>query len=292
MNNDEPSPKRNSLLQSLRRRFRVQPRDRGELIEILRDAERSNLLDTDLLTMLEGALQVSEMQVRDIMVPRSQMTVVEEGVDPREFLPVVIDSGHSRFPVMNDRKDQVVGILLAKDLLAYLAQPTGERFQLKDVLRPAVFVPESKRLNILLREFRSSRNHLAIVVDEYGGIAGLVSIEDVIEQIVGEIDDEHDVDHENYIKPHGASRFTVKARTPISEFNDYFQTDFSDEEFDTIGGLVLRELGHLPKKGERLEYHGFSFLVLRADRRRIHTLRVLRYQQQDTGEPSAEAGSG
>lgn len=290
--NDDPSPKRISMLQSLRRRFRVQPRDRGELIEILRDAERSNLLDTDLLTMLEGALQVSEMQVRDIMVPRSQMTVVEEGVDPREFLPIVIDSGHSRFPVMNDRKDQVVGILLAKDLLAYLAQPTGERFQLKDVLRPAVFVPESKRLNILLREFRSSRNHLAIVVDEYGGIAGLVSIEDVIEQIVGEIDDEHDVEHENYIKPHGASRFTVKARTPIAEFNEYFQTEFSDEEFDTIGGLVLRELGHLPKKGERLEYRGFSFLVLRADRRRIHTLRVLRYQQQDTGELPAEAGSG
>jgi magnesium and cobalt transporter len=292
MNNDESSPKRPSLLQALRRRFRVQPRDRSDLIEILRDAERANILDTDLLAMLEGALQVSEMQVRDIMVPRSQMTVVEEGVDPREFLPVVIDSGHSRFPVMNERRDQVVGILLAKDLLAYLAQPTGERFQLKDVLRPAVFVPESKRLNVLLREFRASRNHLAIVVDEYGGIAGLVSIEDVIEQIVGEIDDEYDVDHENYIKTHGASRFTVKARTPIAEFNEYFQTSFSDEEYDTIGGLVLRELGHLPKKGERLEYRGFSFLVLRADRRRIHTLRVLRYQQQDSEAVSAEAGSG
>lgn len=284
MTSDSPRTPRPTIGQRLRRLFRVQPRTRAELTDILRDAERNNLLDNDLLTMIEGAMQVSEMQVRDIMVPRSQMIAVEEGVDPREFLPTVIDSGHSRFPVVNDRKDQVVGILLAKDLLAYLAQANGERFQLKDVLRPAVFVPESKRLNVLLREFRTSRNHLAVVVDEYGSVAGLVSIEDVIEQIVGEIDDEHDIDHENYIKPHGASRFTVKARTPIADFNEYFQTDFSDAEFDTIGGLVLREFGHLPKKGERLEYRGFSFLVLRADRRRIHSLRVLRYQTSNSAE--------
>jgi magnesium and cobalt transporter len=278
-------------LQQVRRVFRAEPRDRGELVEVLRDAERSNLVDTDTLAMLEGALQVSEMQVRDIMVPRSQMVVVEEGVDPRDFLPTVIDSGHSRFPVMNDRKDQVVGILLAKDLLAYIAQQSGERFQLKDVLRPAVFVPESKRLNILLREFRSSRNHLAIVVDEYGGVSGLVSIEDVIEQIVGEIEDEHDIDDEDFIKPHGTTRFTVKARTPIADFNEYFNVGFSDEEYDTIGGLVLKELGHLPKKGERLEYKGFSFLVLRADRRRIHTLRVIRQQQPDEA-PAQHAANG
>ncbi|MGQ0658646.1 MAG: HlyC/CorC family transporter [Chromatiales bacterium] len=269
----------------LRQLFRLEPRDRQELLEHFRDAERSNLLDPDTLAMLEGALQVSEMQVRDIMVPRSQMMVVEEGVDPWDFLPTITGSGHSRFPVMNDKQDQVVGILLAKDLLAYLAQRSGQRFQLKDVLRPVVFVPESKRLNILLREFRLSRNHLAIVVDEYGGVAGLVSIEDVIEQIVGEIDDEHDVDRENFIKPHGANRYTVKARTPIVEFNQYFDTDFSDADYDTVGGLVLKELGHLPKKGERLKYQGFSFLVLRADRRRIHTLRVLRQTQPAVTEP-------
>lgn len=283
MSKDDPLPSRPlTWSQRLRRLFRREPRDRSELLEIVRDAEKVNLVDTDTLAMLEGALQVSEMQVRDITVPRSQMVIVEEGVDPRVFLPMVIDSGHSRFPVMNDRRDQVVGILLAKDLLAYLAQPPGERFLLKDVLRPAVFVPESKRLNILLREFRLSRNHLAIVVDEYGGIAGLVSIEDVIEQIVGEIDDEHDIDDENYIKPHGTTRFTVKARTPIADFNEYFNTDLGDKEFDTVGGLVLKQLGHLPKKGERLEYKGFSFLVLRADRRRIHSLRVLRPVQSGT----------
>jgi magnesium and cobalt transporter len=283
MNKDDPDPsKQLTWSKRLRRLIRHEPRDRAELLDLLRDAEKVNLVDPDTLAMLEGALQVSEMQVRDIMVPRSQMVFVEEDVDPREFLRTVIDSGHSRFPVMNDRKDQVVGILLAKDLLAFLAQQLGERFQLKDVLRPAVFVPESKRLNILLREFRLSRNHLAIVVDEYGGVAGLVSIEDVIEQIVGEIDDEHDVGDESYVKPHGATRFTVKARTPIHDFNEYFGTDFSDAEYDTIGGLVLKELGHLPKKGERLEYKGFSFLVLRADRRRIHTLRVLRQQQPES----------
>ncbi|MCG3201441.1 MAG: Magnesium and cobalt efflux protein CorC [Gammaproteobacteria bacterium] len=278
-------------LQRFRRIFRTEPRDRAELVEVLRDAERGNLVDTDTLAMLEGALQVSEMQVRDIMVPRSQMVVVEEGVDPREFLPTVIDSGHSRFPVMNERKDQVVGILLAKDLLAYIAQQSGERFQLKDVLRPAVFVPESKRLNILLREFRSSRNHLAIVVDEYGGVSGLVSIEDVIEQIVGEIEDEHDIEDEDYIKPHGTTRFTVKARTPIADFNEYFNVQFSNEDYDTIGGMVLKELGHLPKKGERLEYKGFSFLVLRADRRRIHTIRVIRHHPPDeAAAPYATSG--
>ena len=282
MTSDDPHLRnKKTWMAWLRRLFRREPSDRQELLEIFRDAEKANLIDLDTLAMLEGGLQVSEMQVRDIMVPRSQMVVVEEGVDPLDFLPTIIDSGHSRFPVMNDKKDQVVGILLAKDLLAYFAGPSEQRFQLKDVLRPVVFVPESKRLNILLREFRSSRNHLAIVVDEYGGVAGLVSIEDVVEQVVGEIEDEHDVEHENFIKPHGANRYTVKARAPIAEFNDYFDTDFSDAEFDTVGGLVLKELGHLPKKGERLEYKGFSFLVLRADRRRIHTLRVLRQLQQE-----------
>src|SRR5581483_8071576 len=192
------------------------------------------------LAMMEGALQVSEMQVRDIMVPRAQMIVVEETAELKEFLPIIIESGHSRFPVV-DRKGQVVGILLAKDLLPFLADKSARRFLHKDVLRPAVFVPESKRLNILLREFRSSRNHLAIVVDEYGGVAGLVSIEDVIEQIVGDIADEHDITDVGFVKPHGANRYTVKARMPIAEFNAYFGTDFNDADVDTIGGLVLRE---------------------------------------------------
>ena len=204
------------------------------------------------------------------------MTVVEEDSDPREFLPAVVESGHSRFPVI-DRKGQVQGILLAKDLLAHFAAPASERFNIRDVLRPAVFVPESKRLNILLREFRLNRVHLAIVVDEYGSAAGLVSIEDVIEQIVGDIDDEHDVSDENYVKAHGANRYTVKARMPVDEFNRYFGTAFSDPDCDTVGGLLLKAFGHLPKRGERLDYQGFTFLVLRADRRRVHTLRVLKH---------------
>ena len=289
-----PAPHTDSPLswfKRLKRAFRREPHSRLEIIDLLRDAERANRIDPDTLAMVEGALQVSEMQVRDIMVPRSQMVAVEDGAEPREYLPTLITSGHSRFPVL-DKKGQALGILLAKDLLAHFAGESGQRFNIKDVLRPAVFVPESKRLNILLREFRSSRNHLAIVVDEYGGVAGLVSIEDVIEQIVGEIDDEHDVANEDFVKPHGGNRYSVKARMPIADFNTYFDTAFSDMEYDTIGGLVLKELGHLPKRGERLDYHGFSFLVQRADRRRIHILRVLRHAQQRPAEaPSRRAAS-
>jgi magnesium and cobalt transporter len=289
-----PSPKselRPSWFKRLKRIFRREAPSRHELVDLLRDAERGNLIDPDTLAMVEGALQVSEMQVRDIMVPRSQMVAVEDGADPREFLPTVIRSGHSRFPVI-DKKGQALGILLAKDLLIHFAGDPGQRFNIKDVLRPAVFVPESKRLNILLREFRSSRNHLAIVVDEYGGVAGLVSIEDVIEQIVGEIDDEHDVADEDFVKPHGGNRYSVKARMPIADFNAYFGAEFSDTDYDTIGGLVLKELGHLPKRGERLNYRGFSFLVQRADRRRIHILRVLRQAQQRPAEaPSRRVAS-
>ncbi|HTT07585.1 MAG TPA: transporter associated domain-containing protein [Gammaproteobacteria bacterium] len=288
MDNDPPPPARGSWFKRLRRALRGGAYTPAELIELLRDAERANLLDTDTLAMMEGALQVSEMQVRDIMVPRAQMIVVEETAELKEFLPIIIESGHSRFPVV-DKKGHVAGILLAKDLLSFLADKTARRFIHKDVLRPAVFVPESKRLNILLREFRSSRNHLAIVVDEYGGVAGLVSIEDVIEQIVGEIADEHDITDVGFVKPHGANRYTVKARMPITEFNTYFGTDFNDADVDTIGGLVLRELGHLPKRGERLTYRGLNFLVSRADRRRIHTLRVLR-PSREAEPPRLAAG--
>ncbi len=250
------------------------PRDREQLVALLRDAEQRNLLDADALLMIEGVLAVSEMRVRDIMVPRSQMAVVERDAHPRAILPVVIESAHSRFPVIGESKDAVVGILLAKDLLAYFAEEGGENFQVRDVVRPAVFIPESKRLNVLLREFRASRNHMAIVVDEYGGVAGLVTIEDVLEEIVGEIADEHDIEDEDFITEHSATNFTVKALTPIQEFNQRFGADFSDEEFDTIGGVLMHHFGRLPKRGETLSLGRLRFKVLRADSRRLHLIQV------------------
>jgi magnesium and cobalt transporter len=255
--------------------------NRPRLIELLRRAESRHLVDGDTLAMLEGALQVSEMHVRDIMIPRSQMVTVVESDDPHELLPTIIESGHSRFPVMDHRHEKVIGILLAKDLLTVVAQ--GEDgFRLKEVLRPAVFVPESKRLNVLLREFRASRNHLAIVVDEYGGPAGLVSIEDVIEQIVGDIDDEYDVEDDEYVRPFRGNRYTVQARMPIADFNTYFGTELSDEDCDTIGGLVIQQFGNQPQRGDSIELGDFQITVLRADKRRVHSLRVLRRE----GPPS------
>ncbi len=250
------------------------PRDREQLVALLRDAEQRNLLDADALLMIEGVLAVSEMRVRDIMVPRSQMAVVERDAHPRAILPVVIESAHSRFPVIGESKDEVVGILLAKDLLAYFAEEGGENFQVRDVVRPAVFIPESKRLNVLLREFRASRNHMAIVVDEYGGVAGLVTIEDVLEEIVGEIADEHDIEDEDFITEHSATNFTVQALTPIQEFNQRCGADFSDEEFDTIGGVLMHHFGRLPKRGETLSLGRLRFKVLRADSRRLHLIQV------------------
>jgi len=285
--NDEPpesGPDKNSPGDRLIGFLTRKPRNRRQLIDVLRGAESAHLIDPDTLATMEGALQVLEMRVRDIMVPRSEMVVVEEGDDPRQFLPTIIESGHSRFPLMDSKRDQVLGILLAKDLLAFFARDGEQEFRIKDVLRPAVFVPESKRLNILLREFRTSRNHMAIVVDEYGGTAGLVSIEDVLEQIVGEIDDEHDSSDEDFIRLHSRSRYTVKARTPMAEFNTYFNTELPDDGFDTIGGLVLKEFGHLPQRGEELDHGAFNFKVLRADKRRIHTLRVVRRPHQDQAE--------
>ncbi len=256
------------------------PADRDQLVELLRNAEHRHLIDPETLVMLEGALNVSQMRVGDIMIPASQMVVIQESADPKDFLPTIIDSGHSRFPLVDEKREQVLGILLAKDLLAYLAGE-DKPFDIKDLIRKPVFVPDSKRLDILLREFRTSRNHIAIVVDEYGGTAGLVSIEDVIEQIVGEIDDEHDIDDEDLIRLHRQNRYTVKARTAIAEFNRYFGTEFTDEEYDTIGGLALKAFGRLPVKGESLKRGGFDFTVLRADRRRIHTLRVSRSEEGD-----------
>lgn len=266
-----------SWYERLAKFLRREPYTRAQIVDALRAAERSHLIDPDTLATMEGALQMLDMRVRDIMIPRAEMVVLEEGADPRQYLGVVIESGHSRFPLMDAPRDQAVGILMAKDLLAFLAQ--GEaHFDIKDVVRPPVFVPESKRLNILLREFRTSRNHMAIVVDEYGGTAGLVSIEDVLEQIVGEIDDEHDVGEEYDIRPHGRNRFTIRARTPVEDFNEYFGTRFEDKEYDTLGGLVLKLFGRVPRRGEELDYGGFNFKILRADQRRVHLMRVVRTQ--------------
>jgi len=265
----------------LSRLLRRRPKERTELIEVLHDAEGEHLIDADTAGMMEGALLVSELKVRDIMIPRSQMVFIEVDQSPREFLPAVIDSAHSRFPVVDGRHEKVLGVLLAKDLLPLAADPKYP-FSIRDVLRPAVFVPESKRLNILLREFRLSRNHLAIVVDEYGEISGLVSIEDVIEQIVGDIDDEYDVDDEEYIRQHRANRYTLKARTPIANFNEFFGVMLPDTQYDTIGGLVVHHFGRVPTRGDEIEFEGFNFKVLRADRRRVLTLRALRLQPSPT----------
>lgn len=265
------------------------PQDRQQLWELLTRSEQQGLLDSDTLAMFEGALNVSEMQVRDIMVPRAQMVVLEEDMEPDRILPLVVESGHSRFPVLDERHERVLGILLAKDLLNLLANGGQERFDIKDFTRPAVFVPESKRLNVLLREFRTSRNHLAVVVDEYGGPAGIVTIEDVIEQIVGEIDDEHDIDEEVFVKQHRGERYTVLARMPVDQFNAHFGSELPEEEFDTIGGLLVQRFGHVPKRGEKLYYGGFDFKILRADKRRPHLLRVVR---QPAGQSPDAAGAG
>lgn len=273
-----------SWLQRWLQGFAGDPRDLDELVKLLRDAQQNELYDRDALRMLEGVLHVSEWQVRDIMIPRAHMVSVERDDDPRELLRVIIDSGHSRFPVVGENRDEVVGILLAKDMLRFFAENGEKRFDIRECLRPAVFIPESKRLNILLKEFRANRNHMAIVVDEYGGVSGLITIEDVIEQIVGDIDDEHDIVEDLYIQNEGDSRYRVRALTRIEDFNDYFEIALSDEEYDTIGGLIMHELGRLPRRGESLEFGGFEFKVLRADRRRIETVQVRPLQSMTEGE--------
>ena len=251
-----------------------EPQDLDQLEGVLADAKDRGLIDGEVLRMLEGVLEVSEIQVRDVMVPRSQMVVVQRDDPPDRILPVVIESGHSRFPVVGEDRDEVVGILLAKDLLRFFAQSAESEFDIRECVRPAVFIPEAKRLNVLLKEFRVSHNHMAIVVDEYGGVSGLLTIEDVLEQIVGDIGDEYDVDETEGIRKEGERTFAVPALTRIEEFNSVFGTRFSDEEFDTIGGLVLHELGRMPRRGEAVEIGGLELKVLRADRRRIDALRV------------------
>jgi len=252
-----------------------EPRNRDHILQILRVAKEKELLDAEALSMIEGVFQVAEMQVRDIMIPRSTMVVVQRSSSLEDMLTTVTRSGHSRFPVIDDSRDSVMGILLAKDLLRYCAINEKDALDLQDILRPPIFIPESKRLNVLLKEFRHNRNHMAIVVDEYGGVAGLVTIEDVLEQIVGEIDDEHDVYEEAYsILRHSDDRYTIKALAPIDEFNETFDTEYSDEDFDTVGGLVMQAFGHLPKRDEVVEVDQFRFKVLHANNRRIGLLEM------------------
>lgn len=279
-----PSGPPAGLLRGLLERIKRRKIDRDGLVEILRDAETDHVIDNDTVEMMVGALLVSEIKVQDIMVPRSEIVSIGEDAEPADFLPEVIESGHSRFPVFDHEREHVLGILLAKDLLT-LAMSPEQTLDIGDMLRPVSFVPESKRLNILLREFRARRNHLAVVVDEYGSISGIVTIEDVIEQIVGDIDDEHDLAEEDNIRRHRDERYTVKARTSLREFNEFFDLQWSSEDYDTIGGLVIHELGHLPRRGEELDYAGISFKVLRADRRRVRLLRVIRKAREATSEP-------
>jgi len=268
--NDQSRP---SLLERLSLLLMREPGDRSELTQLLRSAYSRNLLDADALSIIEGALTVSEMAVRDIMVPRAQVDFIDINEPVEKFVKQVIATAHSRFPVIDQNRDDVIGVLLAKDLLRFYAGE--EEFNVREMLRPAVFVPEAKRLNVLLREFRASRNHMAIVLDEYGGVAGLVTIEDVLEQIVGDIEDEYDFDEaSDNILPEPGGRHRVKAITQIADFNSAFGTAFPDEAADTIGGFLIQHLGRLPKRGESVVIDALRFQVLRADSRRVYTLLV------------------
>lgn len=250
-----------------------EPKSQEELLQIIKEAAKNHVLDPEALEIIEGALGVSHLQVREIMVPRSQMVVIKCDEKPREFLPKVIESGHSRFPVIGESMDEIKGILLAKDLLPLILEPR-EGFNLAEILRPANIIPESKRLNVLLKEFREKRYHMALVIDEYGGVSGLVTIEDILEEIVGDIEDETDDDEEDFIRQVTERDFILKALTPIEEFNDYFKASFSDDEFDTIGGILTHAFGHMPTRNEVVELAGFTFRVLYADNRQIHLVRL------------------
>ncbi|MEH6822679.1 MAG: transporter associated domain-containing protein [Motiliproteus sp.] len=271
-----------SWLARLTQVFSDEPRDRDELMTVLNNAVESQVLDSEVLAIIEGAMEVADMQVRDIMIPRPQMVVIDSTLTPQQFLPEMIAASHSRFPVIGESPDEVIGILLAKDLLPYILKGGIDRFKIQDTLRPAAFVPESKRLNILLSEFRATRNHMAIVVDEYGGISGLITIEDVLEQIVGEIEDEFDADDEDApIKQIEDNAYIVKALTEIDDFNEFFNSHLDDVEFDTIGGIITQHFGHLPQRDETVDLEGFSFKVMNADNRRIRLLQVSRLQRVD-----------
>jgi magnesium and cobalt transporter len=275
MSADKPPDDNANWYTRLRGLLKGEPTTRAYLLDMLRSDRWRKVLDNDEIAMLRGVLDVSEAQVRDVMVPRSQMVVLERVAPKEEVLSTIIESGHSRFPVIGEDRDEVVGILLAKDVLSYFISTPDESFDFGRFLRQPTFIPESKRLNTLLKEFRVSRNHMAIVVDEYGGTSGLLTIEDVLEEIVGEIDDEHDPFEAEPIQKQDDSRYHVRALTRIDEFNEYFKSDLLDEEYDTVGGLVIHELGRLPRRGESVFVGGFHFRVIQADRRRVHTLEVL-----------------
>jgi magnesium and cobalt transporter len=284
-------PEDKSPTQKILRRIRkfTAPKDRTQLRELLRNAAGAGLLDADALSMVEGVLDVSDLQVRDIMVPHNQMICVRGDDLPQHILSVAIDSGHSRFPVLEPDGEKIIGILLAKDLLRLFTLNSSASFDIRDWMRKALFVPESKRVNVLLKELRMGRNHMAICVDEYGSVAGLVTIEDVIEQIIGEIDDEYDVEAEKNIRREGDRQFAVQGATRIEEFNEHFGAQFPDAEFDTIAGLVTQHFGRLPRRGEAALIEGFEFRVIRADRRRIETLRVT--TQSDNPQHGSEGAN-
>ncbi len=271
----EPQDKRRSWLERISSALSGEPATREDLVESLREAQSEGLIAADTLRMMEGAIAVSDLSVGDVMIPRSQMIALPAEARLLDLMKQVVESGHSRFPVHGDDKDEILGILLAKDLLRGVVADNGPA-TVHELLRPAVLIPESKRLNVLLREFRQTRNHMAIVIDEYGGVAGLVTIEDVLEQIVGEIDDEHDEaeDLTAQIAAQADGQYVVDALTPISDFNERFGSDFDDDEYDTIGGLVTSAIGHLPESGEELTLTRFTFRVARADARRVHAFHV------------------
>lgn len=263
-----------SWIQKLSNLF-LEPKDQEQLIELIRSASERHILDAEALSIVEGALSVSQMQARDIMLPRSQVVMVSRDAPAEETLRLVTETAHSRFPVIDDDRDDVIGILLAKDVLAAVVNNRDFDFDLRELLRPAVFIPESKRLNVLLREFRARRNHMAIVVDEYGGVAGIVTIENVLEQIVGEIEDEHDIDEDAPILQRNENTYTIKALTTVEDFNEHFETQWSDEDFDTVGGFVVNQFGHLPERGEEITIDHFQFTILRADNRRVHLMKMV-----------------
>lgn len=278
-----------SWIRKLGRALSGEAEHRDDLVQLMRQALERGLIDTDALQMLEGVLGVADLQVRDIMIPRAQMVSVRRDDLPQKLLPVIVESGHSRFPVVDDDRDDVVGILLAKDVLRLYATGREDEFDIRECMRPALVVPESKRVNVLLKEFRRNRNHMAIVVDEYGGVAGLVTIEDAIEQIIGDIDDEFDVDDDQNIRKEGDRQFVVRGGTPIAEFNEYFATELPDAEFDTVAGLVMKQLGHMPRRGETVLIGDLEMRVLRADRRRVDALKVI---SPEDVVPLEERGKG
>jgi len=271
MTNTPEETKHASWIEQITQLLFRKPQNKEQLLIILREAQKRNLVDTDTLAMIESVIQFSEMKVRDIMIPRNQMVTVSVDADVPTLFQIVQTSGHSRFPVIGEHRDEVIGILHAKNLIAYR---DSEKFTIHDILKPVTFIPESKRLDILLKEFRLNRNHMAIVVDEYGSVSGFVTIEDLIEQIVGDIEDEFDIDEDAYIKKHSDDQYILKAHMPIEDFNEYFSVDFPDEEFDTISGMILKKLGYVPKKGEKIQLDNFVFKIISADNRRVKLLQL------------------